>query len=418
MQDLIYPRLPVATAATKILKQNITPHHKQKPETTGVFMQGILHVSNTRIDTDSRILKEISALNALSKVYVVGVPAGNFEHFDTSDNLRTRNLRLLSRSLIILPRPVRYFLELIEFSIKVVLFGYRIRPQVVHCHDTFALPSGWLLSKLINCKLVYDAHELESNKNGQSPLLSKGTLLIERACWTRVDLLISVSNSIVAWYIKNIGEKKNVVVLNSPALKPSNQSATITRSSNKYFHKLYNINTENPVFIYVGALTKGRGIEMCLDAFSIGAPNAHVVFLGDGILKSLVKAYSVKHSNIHLHAPVPHDAVVDLVRNANVGLCFVENVSLSDYYCLPNKLFEYCFSGVPVLASNFPEISRVVSDYKLGLCCEPDSQSIHKAIQLVTHNPLPAVECNMTELSWPVQAERLKHAYQPLLLAT
>ena len=40
------------------------------------------------------------------------------------------------------------------------------------------------------------------------------------------------------------------------------------------------------------------------------------------------------------------------------------NVSLSGYYCLPNKLFEYCFC-VPI-ASDFPDIVDVVSKFKLG----------------------------------------------------
>ena len=36
--------------------------------------------------------------------------------------------------------------------------------------------------------------------------------------------------------------------------------------------------------------------------------------------------------------------LTNLIKEADVGLCLVENVSLSDYYCLPNKLFEYAFA--------------------------------------------------------------------------
>ena len=47
-------------------------------------------------------------------------------------------------------------------------------------------------------------------------------------------------------------------------------------------------------------------------------------------------------------------------------MCLIQNVSLSDYYCLPNKLFEYCFAEIPVLASNFPDISQTVEKYDLS----------------------------------------------------
>ena len=56
--------------------------------------------------------------------------------------------------------------------------------------------------------IIYDAHELESNKNGQSYLLSKITLLIEKLSWPSISLLISVSESIIYWYEYHLGRKK------------------------------------------------------------------------------------------------------------------------------------------------------------------------------------------------------------------
>ena len=43
-----------------------------------------------------------------------------------------------------------------------------IKFEVIHCHDTLVLPIGYLLKKIKKSKLIYDAHELESNKKGQS----------------------------------------------------------------------------------------------------------------------------------------------------------------------------------------------------------------------------------------------------------
>jgi glycosyltransferase involved in cell wall biosynthesis len=153
-----------------------------------------------------------------------------------------------------------------------------------------------------------------------------------------------------------------------------------------------------------------------LDAFANGSSKAHVVFIGHGTLESRVIEFSARHANIHLHAAVPHDEVVSLVASADYGLCLVENVSLSDYYCLPNKLFEYCFARLPVLASNFPEIGGLVAKFRLGVCCDPDPASVRQALhEIVANRPSFPVE-DISSLSWDAQAQRLVDVYQQQLL--
>jgi glycosyltransferase involved in cell wall biosynthesis len=159
-------------------------------------------------------------------------------------------------------------------------------------------------------------------------------------------------------------------------------------------------------------LSSGRGIEMCLDAFATGPKEAHVVFIGFGRLEQSIIEYSKRHSNIHFHEAVPHDQVVPLVRGADYGLCLVEKTSLSAYYCLPNKLFEYCFARVPVLASNFPEIGRLVEQYSLGVCCDPNPRSVRAMLtQLTERRAAPLITSDITVLSWEAQASRLTAVY-------
>ena len=40
---------------------------------------------------------------------------------------------------------------------------------------------------------------------------------------------------------------------------------------------------------------------------------------------------------------------------------------MSDWLCLPNKFFEYAFAGLPIIASDFPELADVVQSYSLGI---------------------------------------------------
>ena len=273
------------------------------------------------------------------------------------------------------------------------------------------MPAGWILKKLQSCKLVYDAHELESNKNGQNLLLSGATLLIERFCWPQVDLLVSVSDSITNWYIQHLGPKTNVLILNAPVLGKQLISNTSSGERQRYFHQRYGIPDDHLIFVHLGILGTGRGIEICLEAFANGPTNAHAVFIGFGNLEAKVLDFANRYPNVHFHPAVQHDQVVSLVSNADFGLCLVENASLSDYYCLPNKLFEYCFARLPILASNFPEISRLVNEFSLGVCCDPSPNSVRLALaNIVATRPIYTAK-DVTDLSWETQAHRLRDVY-------
>ena len=142
---------------------------------------------------------------------------------------------------------------------------------------------------------------------------------------------------------------------------------------------------------------------------------AHVVFVGYGEMKAQLVEAAVRERNIHVHDPVPHELLVSLVRHADIGLCLIEAVSLSDYYCLPNKLFEYSFAGLPILASNFPEMARVVEEFHLGRCSDLDGDSIRVAIKSIERSPPAATDRDLTPLSWEAQERKLVRAYLDLL---
>lgn len=42
------------------------------------------------------------------------------------------------------------------------------------------------------------------------------------------------------------------------------------------------------------------------------------------------------------------------------------------YYSLPNKFFESIQALTPIVASDFPEMRRIIAQYKIGLNCNSD----------------------------------------------
>ena len=378
----------------------------------------ILHLTHTDISSDSRILKEVNALADIPEyeLYGFGISMGlGAEKTNIMPQARILSLQLLARNINFLPRQIRHLAVGIEMSMRLFIMGMKVRPDVVHCHDAPVLLVGFLIKHLCRAKLVYDAHELESDKNAQSRSIAWLTLRVERFVWSSIDHIISVSPSILKWYERNLGPKPNSLILNSPIYSGAVAASDDEFIKPRHFHEKFDIPSCTKVFLYLGLLVTGRGIEKMLDAFSNNNVTAHLVFVGYGPLDGIIRDVAEKRQNVHLHPSVPHEEVVEISRSADVGLCIIENVSLSDYYCLPNKMFEYAFAGIPVLASDFPDIAHLVSKYGLGECCTVDGDAITEAIWRIERGDLTLAGKNLWDLGWQSQSKRLQQAYRALL---
>lgn len=377
----------------------------------------ILHLTPTDVRYDSRIIKELKSLEILEKteLQAFGINDDEGHKYDIETIQYVRTFNLISKKLSILPRPVRYFINLLEAIVRLTIPAIRYKPQVIHCHDTLYLPIALLVKMVCKSKLIYDAHELESDKAGQSKILSKYTLFIEKIAWKHIDFLISVSPSIIDWYNTNLGKKDSELIMNSPIIETESQENT----KSNYLREKFQIPSDKKIFLYLGIISqKGRGIELYLEAFQKKDVNSHLVFIGYGEFIEEIKKATSQFSNIHYHPAVPHNEVVTVSKSADVGLCMIEAVSLSDYYSLPNKLFEYAFSGLYVLASNFPDIEQLVAQYSLGKCSSLDAQKIYETIKTIEDLDLAKGNNNFAKLyplSWSCQEEKLLKLYKKIL---
>lgn len=376
----------------------------------------VLHLTHTDINKDPRIIKSIKAIDKLSWIEVYGIGIQDSSHysrrFETKDSIDINSiaLKLFSKKLTFLPNILRHLFTLLEFLLRSFFIINKFKPSVLHCHDTLALPIA-ILFKVFHSKLkvIYDAHELGSNRNGIDNFFSKIVYFFEKITWRFIDHFISVSPSIIKWYEEEYGRKKNTLILNSPEIETKK-----TENSNG-FRKKFLINDDEKLFIYVGEINKGRGITNLLEIFK--DLKSRILFLGYGPLVNKVKDFEKNYSNIHYHEAVEPDSLISLIQEADVGLCLVERVSLSDYFCLPNKLFEYAFAGLPVIASDFPDIKFLVEKYDLGFCC--DSGSIkdvkknierYESIIKISKNDLSKLH----DLSWQKQELNLINVYRRL----
>lgn len=376
----------------------------------------ILHISPTDIRYDSRILKELKALESLknSKLLAFGINDDEGHKYDIKPIFYIRTFNLLTKKLKFLPKPILFALILIETLFRLTISAIKYRPNIIHCHDTLFLPLALVVKIFCNSILIYDAHELESDKAGQTKILSKFTLIIEKIAWEKIDFLISISPSILNWYNSNLGIKKSELILNSPILP--NPKSNLENSN--YFREKFNIPEDKKIYLYLGIICKvGRGVELYLNAFKSDNVNSHLIFMGYGDFVEEIKTVANEYNNIHYHPAVPHHQVVEISKSADVGLCMIEPISLSDTYTLPNKLFEYSFSNLYVLSSDLPDIRNTIERYNLGSYSKNNVSDLISSIKFINEIQTLSKTKNKIDLyplSWSYQEEKLINLYTNL----
>jgi glycosyltransferase involved in cell wall biosynthesis len=127
-------------------------------------------------------------------------------------------------------------------------------------------------------------------------------------------------------------------------------------------------------------------------------------------------------ARVHRIPPVPLDQVIDFAASADVGVSPAIPNSLNDAYSLPNKLFQYMAAGVPVVASDFPQVREVVEGSGAGWCVDArDPDAIARALDEVIADPDAARERGRRgrqaveeRYNWGAAATALLQVYQDM----
>jgi len=139
-----------------------------------------------------------------------------------------------------------------------------------------------------------------------------------------------------------------------------------------------------PIVLYQGGVQQGRGLER-LARVAGDVPNAYFVFIGggrlDGSLRRIVEELQLER-RVRFIPTVALAELPSYTASADIGVQPIENTCLNHYTTDSNKLFEYVQAGLPVAASDLPEIRRVVREHDLGvLVPEGDSVALAAALR-------------------------------------
>jgi glycosyltransferase involved in cell wall biosynthesis len=233
---------------------------------------------------------------------------------------------------------------------------------------------------------VYDAHEIfvETGSAARLPWMARRLIArVEGRLARRAAATIAVNPGIAA-LLARWGRLEHVVVVRNclPRQDPTLRERDALRAR-------LELPADARIVLFHGNLAVDRGIERVVDLLAAGALGlVHVVCLGNGELTPWLRERAVDPSvggRLHVLPAVPPVELPALVASADVGVVLQQPTDLNLRLSTPNKLWECLAVGTPVVASDFPEIRRVVvgdPDGPLGVVCDPtDGEAIAAAVR-------------------------------------
>lgn len=303
-----------------------------------------------------------------------------------------------------------------EWTHRIAQWSRGRRIRVIHAHTISSLLPALWLRHVVKAPVLYDAHELESRQS-IAPVRARLMAATERSLIRHVDAMITVSDSIADWYAANYRVERPVVVRNIPDVR-----VAAARTSSPLMREACGIPAGHLVFLYLGALFRGRRIEQFIRVFSRLPGHLHVVFMGYGELEPIVREAAARWPNVHFHPAVPPEELLLHTASADIGLHGGENISLSYFLSLPNKFFEYLAAGLPVLVPGWPEMERIVSEHGCGwIVAGEDDADWMAAITSLDANSIAAAagrsRVAARQFSWAAEEPALLRVYETLLNA-
>lgn len=327
-----------------------------------------------------------------------------------------------ARSVYRLPTPTRVLLlgrvgkvlSLLLWQMRVFLCLLRLKPRVVSPHSVEVLPVCCLAAWILRGSLVYETHELESQKSGAGTIYRRITALAERVCCPKCSMIVTVCDPITDWYRRAFPSIDVVTVRNFPMRTQGLDSPRTGLRSQ------LGIPSDRTLLIYQGAVGEGRGVRLILNTFAGDRSlPMDLLVLGYGELVPEVDRAAATDRRIHYLPAVPPTEVLAFTCQADIALCLIEGISLSYEYSLPNKLLEATMSGIPTIVSDLPEMRRFVKERDCGWVCPTTVDDLANLLGSLSADEIlrkrhAAVEASRT-MDWECEVEPVIMRYREIL---
>ena len=248
-----------------------------------------------------------------------------------------------------------------------------------HLHDPDLLLTGLLL-RIHGKKVIYDAHEDAPRQmlGGCYSKSFKGKILS-----IYFEILL---RSITRFFTMNIVAAP---VLERVFAKYKGKAICITNYPKKeeFMEVDSSLVSKKSGVCYVGGISVQRSVFEMIEAVSLS--NTILKLAGGFSSNSLEKdclSLEAWKQNVEYYGFVNREEAARIMAESVAGLVIFQPLP-NHTEAMPNKMFEYMASGIPVIVSNFPLWKEIVEEDECGICVNPlEINEISKAISYLLEN--------------------------------
>ena len=336
------------------------------------FQRVLVSVTND-LATDNRVRRTCDVLVDMGyEVLLVGRKLPGSLPLDRP--YRTKRMRLLFNK-----GPLFYA----EYNLRLFLLLLFNKATLFLSNDLDTLLPNYLAARIRGKKLVYDTHEFytEVPELVNRPKVRAVWLAIERRIFPKLRTVITVNGSIAAAYAERYGNKVHVVRNIPPARDlgslPSREELDLPQGKRILVMQGAGINVQ-------------RGAEEAVLAMR-ELPDCLLLIIGGGdawpVLEKMVRDHALQ-DRVRLLGKMPYERMMAYTRNADLGLTLDKDTNLNYRFSLPNKLFDYLHAGIPVLATDLPEVAGIVREFDCGVVlAHAEPEAIVRAVQELFLDP-------------------------------
>jgi glycogen synthase len=311
--------------------------------------------------------------NELAKLMEVEVRAFGDQDY-TSKNLRVKGIPFENPAFNNANDKLKAVFKTLSTSL--VMNAEEIDADIVHCHTWYSHFAGIMAKLCYGLPLVITTHSLEPLRPWKREQLGRGydaSSWVEKTAIEMADAIIAVSNETKADVLEyfDVDERKIEVVYNGIDLK---EYVLVSETS---VLKEYGIDVNKPYVLFVGRITRQKGIIHLVNAIKYIDKDTQVVLcagapdtpeIAKEMKESVDKASLTRDNIIWIDKMLDKKDVIQLYSHANVFCC----PSIYEPFGIINIEAMACETAV--VASAVGGIKEVVVEGETGLLIKLEQQ--------------------------------------------